>query len=233
MPVYVRWETLMQNSNDSSGHMDPESVLAREDVIRHCIRMNEGGINQGTSGNISVRHHDGLLISPTSMPYQDVEPEDVVFIDKNGKAHGRREPSTEWLFHYDILMSRQDVNAVVHAHPTYSTILAVLGKQIPPFHYMIFVSGGNNIRCSPYALYGTKKLSELAVAALEGRKACLLGHHGMIAIGSSLKQSLWRAIEVETLARQYHGCLQLGEEPQLLSEKQVEEVLRKTGEYGL
>jgi L-fuculose-phosphate aldolase len=98
---------------------------------------------------------------------------------------------------------------------------------------MIFVSGGNNIRCSPYVLYGTKKLSEHAVAALEGRKACLLGHHGMIAVGSSLKQSLWRAIEVETLARQYHGCLQLGEEPDLLSEKQVEEVLRKTGEYGL
>ncbi len=218
---------------DESQHAVEGELAARKSVIRHCILMNENQINQGTSGNISIRHRDGLLISPTSIPYVDLEPEDIVFINGAGESQGHHEPSSEWRFHYDILMNRPDVNVVLHAHPTYCTILAILGKKIPPLHYMIFVSGGNDIRCSPYALYGTKELSDYAVTALRDRKACLLGHHGMISVGMTLKQTLWRAIEVETLARQYHGCLQLGKEPPLLNEEQVEEVLKKTGTYGL
>lgn len=223
----------MRNIDSSWEDIDSEELEMRKSIIRHCIKMNESGINQGTSGNISVRYRDGILISPTSMPYDEIEPEDIVFIDANGQPRGRCEPSSEWRFHFDILKNRPDVNAVIHAHSMYCTILAILRKSIPPLHYMIFVSGGSDIRCAPYALYGTKELSDYAVKALENRKACLLGGHGMIAIGSDLKQTLWRAIEVETLARQYHGCLQLGEEPQLLSDIQVEEVLKKTGEYGL
>lgn len=211
----------------------PHDTEARQSVIDYCLEMNACGINQGTSGNISIRHGDGLLITPTSIPYEDLTPADIVFIDADGAAQGHRKPSSEWHFHYDILRNRPDMNAVIHTHPTYCTILAILGKPIPPLHYMIFVGGGIDIRCAPYALFGTPELSDLALKALDGRMACLLSHHGMIAIGATLKQTLWRAIEVETLAQQYHGCLQLGAEPPLLTEEQMAEVFAKVGTYGL
>ena len=212
---------------------DTNEQSLRESVISYCLKMNASGINQGTSGNISVRFEDGLLISPTSIAYEDLTPSDIVFIDAEGGFHGTRKPSSEWRFHYDILRTRADVNALIHTHPTYCTILAILGKSIPAMHYMICVAGGTDIRCSPYALYGTQELSELAATALEDRLACLLGHHGMIALGTDLKQTLWRAIEVETLAQQYHGCLQLGQEPPLLSDAQIAEVAKKFAGYGL
>ncbi|HSX73024.1 MAG TPA: class II aldolase/adducin family protein, partial [Shinella sp.] len=119
----------------------------------------------------------------------------------------------------------------VHAHPTYSTILAIMGLPIPPIHYMIAVAGGDDIRCAPYATFGSQALSENAVEALEGRKACLLEHHGIIAVGATLSKALWLSVEVETLAKQYHGALQLGE-PRLLSKEEIARVLEKMGSYG-
>ncbi len=204
----------------------------RQAIIDACRRMNALGINQGTSGNLSVRHGDGLLITPTSVPYEAMTPEQIVFMDMNGAfAEGAR-PSSEWRFHLDILRARPEVGAVVHAHPTYCTILAIMGLEIPPIHYMIAAAGGANIRCAPYATYGTQELSAHAVTALEGRFACLLAHHGMIAVGPSLAKALWLAVEVETLARQYHGCLQIGK-PLLLSSDEIERVRVKMAGYGL
>ncbi len=194
--------------------------------------MNALGINQGTSGNISVRHRDGLLITPTSVPYEAMTPEQIVFMDMNGAFADGARPSSEWRFHLDILRARPEVGAVVHAHPTYCTILAIMGLEIPPIHYMIAAAGGANIRCASYATYGTPELSAHAVAALEGRFACLLAHHGMIAVGPSLARALWLAVEVETLARQYHGCLQIGKPP-LLSWDEIERVRVKMAGYGL
>jgi len=205
----------------------------RQSIVDYCLKLNASGINQGTSGNISVRHGDGLLISPTSLPYEEMTPEDVVFIDPAGAAHGRRKPSSEWRFHFDILQSRSDANAVIHAHPNYCTTLAILGKSIPALHYMIFAGGGMDIRCADYALFGTQELSHYVGSALIDRKACLLAHHGMIAIGTDLRETLWRAIEVETLARQYLHCLQLGSEPPLLTRSQMDEVFEKVSGYGL
>jgi len=203
----------------------------RQSIIDACRSMNALGINQGTSGNISLRHNTGLLITPTSVPYETMQPEQIVFMDLDGSFDPAQRPSSEWRFHLDILKARPEVNAVVHAHPTYSTVLAIMGLEIPPIHYMIAVAGGDTIRCAPYATFGTQELSEHAVKALKDRQACLLEHHGMIAVGPSLSKAMWLAVEVEALARQYHGCLQIGT-PRLLSKAEIKNVLGRIAGYG-
>jgi L-fuculose-phosphate aldolase len=212
--------------------MTADELDKRQAIIGACRRMNALGINQGTSGNISVRHVDGLLITPTSVPYDAMTPDQIVFMTMDGSHVASQKPSSEWRFHLDILKARPEINAVVHAHPTYCTILAIMGLEIPPVHYMIAAAGGDSIRCAPYATFGTAELSEHAVRALEGRLACLLDHHGMIAIGKSLDKAMWLAVEVETLARQYHGCLQIGEPP-LLSSAEIERVRQRMSGYGM
>ena len=204
----------------------------RQSIIDACREMNRLGINQGTSGNISVRYADGMLITPTSTPYETMRPEQIVFMKLDGGFDAKQRPSSEWRFHRDILKARLEVNAVVHAHPPYATILAIMGLEIPPIHYMIACAGGDTIRCAPYATFGTEELSRHAVAALEDRSACLLAHHGMIAVGTSLAKAMWLAVEVETLARQYHGCLQIGTPP-LLSKAEIENVRARMARYGV
>ena len=211
--------------------MTRDETRKRQAIIDACRRMNALGINQGTSGNISVRHGDGLLIAPTGVPYESMTPDQIVFMGLDGSHAKTQKPSSEWRFHLDILRSRSEVEAVVHAHPIYCTILAIMGLEIPPIHYMIAVAGGDNIRCAPYATYGTPELSAHALKALEGRQACLLDHHGMIAVGPSLAKTMWLAVEVETLARQYHGCLQIGTPP-LLPADEIERVRQKMADYG-
>jgi len=204
----------------------------RQSIIEACRQMNQLGINQGTSGNISLRHADGMLITPTSRPYETMKPGQIVFMKlEDGPPHAKQRPSSEWRFHRDILKARAEVNAVVHAHPPYATILAIMGLAIPPIHYMIACAGGDTIRCAPYATFGTEELSQQAVTALKGRSACLLAHHGMIAVGPSLSKAMWLAVEVETLARQYYGCLQIGKPP-LLSKEEIEKVRLRMAGYG-
>jgi L-fuculose-phosphate aldolase len=203
----------------------------RQSIIDACLRMNALGINQGTSGNISLRHDAGMLVTPTSVPYEAMQPEQIVFMGFDGSFDSSQRPSSEWRFHLDILRARPEVNAVVHAHPPYATTLAIMGREIPAVHYMVAVAGGDSIRCAPYATFGTEELSRHAVSALKDRLACLLAHHGMIAIGPSLSKAIWLAVEVETLARQYHGCLQIGTPPQL-SKAEIENVLGRMAGYG-
>ena len=203
----------------------------RQSIIDACLRMNVLGINQGTSGNISLRHGDGMLVTPTSTPYEAMKPEQIVYMHLDGNHDPAQRPSSEWRFHRDILKARPEVQAIVHAHPPYSTMLAIMGMEIPPVHYMVAVAGGDTIRCAPYATFGTQELSEHAVRALEGRMACLLAHHGMIAVGPSLSKAMWLAVEVETLARQYHGCLQIGTPP-LLPKEEIEKVRVRMAGYG-
>jgi L-fuculose-phosphate aldolase len=216
----------------------PESCMStlaereiRQTIVDACRAMNSLGINQGTSGNISLRHGDGVLITPTSMPYHIMRPEDIVEMSIDGTVLGSGRPSSEWRFHLDILRARPEVNAIVHAHPNYCTTLSIMEKSIPPIHYMIAVAGGDTIRCAPYATFGTDALSRNAVEALKNRRACLLSHHGMIAIGDSLSYTMWLAVEVETLARQYVNCLQIGEPP-LLSSEEIENVMNRMAGYG-
>jgi L-fuculose-phosphate aldolase len=211
--------------------MNKHDLQKRQAIIDACKRMNALGINQGTSGNISVRHDAGMLITPTSLPYDSMRPEDIVFMQSDGEWRGSRQPSSEWRFHLDILQARPEVNAVVHAHPPFCTALSILERRIPPIHYMIVVAGGSDIRCAPYATFGTRELSTNAVEALRDRKACLLAHHGMIATGPTLDKAMWLAVEVETLARQYMTCLQVSEPP-LLSEQEIENVIARMASYG-
>ncbi|PZR00340.1 MAG: class II aldolase [Cereibacter sphaeroides] len=203
----------------------------RRFIIEHCLEMNLKQLNQGTSGNISIRHGDGLLITPTSIAYEKMKPEDIVYLDMDGTAAGQHAPSSEWRIHRDIMKARPDVNGIVHAHATYCTILSIMNLEIPPIHYMVAFAGGSNVRVAPYAIFGSEELSSNALKALEDRNACLLEHHGMIAVGKSLPRAMWLAVEIETLARQYHGCLAIGT-PRFLAEKQIEEVAQKIAGYG-
>jgi L-fuculose-phosphate aldolase len=204
----------------------------RQSIIDACLDMHRLGINQGTSGNISLREGEGMLVTPTSMPYAKMKPTDIVRMNMNGAVVGEGRPSTEWRFHLDIYRTRPDVNAIVHAHPTYCTTLAIMEREIPAIHYMVAVAGGDTVRCAPYATFGTQELSDHAVAALVDRKACLLAHHGLIAVGDNLEQAMWLAVEMETLAHQYVNCLQLGNPP-LLPSDEIANVAKRIANYGL
>jgi L-fuculose-phosphate aldolase len=208
-----------------------ESKKLRRAIIDICLEMNASGLNQGTSGNVSARVKGGMLITPSGMPYKTMKPKHIVYMCEDGSYEGDLVPSTEWRFHLDIMNSRPEVNAIVHAHPTFCTTLAILKKGIPRLHYMIAVAGGDDIRCANYATFGTQELSENAIKALKDRKACLLAHHGMIATGPDLAKAMWLAIEVETLAKQYYYTLQAGGPP-LLTQAEIKNVAERMKTYG-
>lgn len=203
----------------------------REEIIRTALKMNVLGINQGKSGNVSARIDDRFLITPTGIPYENTKPEQIVAMRMDGTHEGDTLPSSEWRFHRDIYAAREDVHAIVHTHAAFATTLACMDRAIPPFHYMVAAAGGADIRCAPYATFGSQALSELAVAALVDRNACLLSHHGMIACGATLEKALALAVEVESLSRMYWQALQIGE-PTLLSEEEMRTVLQKFKTYG-
>jgi L-fuculose-phosphate aldolase len=199
------------------------------DACRHLVRS---GITHGTSGNVSVRRDaEHFFISPTGMPYESLEPQDVPLMDFAGRWYGRRRPSSEWRFHRDLLRSRPDIGAIVHTHSPQATSLACTGRGIPAFHYMVAVAGGSDIRCAPYHPFGSQALSDAAGAALADRRACLLSNHGVIALGADLAGALALAAEVENLAGQYTRALLLGE-VRILDESQMRRVLEQFRTYG-
>lgn len=214
--------------------MKKEELQIRQSIVEEARRMNALGINQGTSGNISARYGDAMLITPSGMPYDEMEPEDIVRMPTKGEYgswEGANVPSSEWRFHLDIMLARPEVGAVVHTHATYCTVLAICGKEIPALHYMIAAAGGPSIRIADYATYGTKELSENALKALEGRSCCLLANHGMIATGPNLKKAMWLAVELETLARQYYLSLAIGG-PRVLPDAEIAHVMERFKNYG-
>lgn len=208
-----------------------DSRALRESIIATARGMNTLGVNRGKSGNVSARIDGGFLITPSALPYDEMKAPDIVVMNVEGHPAGRRPPSSEWRFHRDIYATRPDVAAIVHAHSPFATTLACLDRGIPAFHYMIAVAGGSDIRCAPYATFGTQALSEHAIRALDGRTACLLAHHGMIAVGASLESALALAVEVETLAETYWRALQVGE-PRILDSQEMDDVLRGFRGYG-
>ena len=207
----------------------------RAEIVHRCREMNSSAINQGTSGNISAQFGDRMLISPTATPYDTMTPDMIASLpleDESGRWEGPLRPSTEWRMHRRLLLDRPDVAAVVHAHPTYCTTLAIARKEIPACHYMVAAFGGNSVRCSGYETYGTAALADRAVEAIRDRTACLLANHGMIAIGDSLPTAMWRAIELETIARQYYLSLAIGG-PVLLDDRAIEDTLRSFASYSV
>ncbi len=212
-----------------------DSVELRAAVIRTARAMNASGINVNKSGNVSVRcrrgARPGFLVTPSGVPYDALDTEDIVFVDDEGRPVGRREPSSEWRFHAAIFAARPELAAIVHTHSPHATALACHGLPIPSFHYMVAVAGGSDIRCADYATFGTQELADNAVAALAGRRACLLAHHGVIACGTSLDAAFALAVEVENLARTYLLVRGLGE-PRLLDAAEMERVVQRFATYG-
>jgi L-fuculose-phosphate aldolase len=203
----------------------------RSEIVRITKRLDEQGLNRGTSGNLSTRFGEGMLITPSGMGAEGLTEDDIVFVHMDGTSRGRWQPSSEWLFHRDILVQRGDVAAVVHTHSVAATALACLRNDIPPFHYMIALMGGDNIRCAKYATFGTQALSDHALAALRGRKACLLANHGMIATGKNLGEAYKITVEVETLSEMYLLALQAGE-PVLLTADEFDAAQERFASYG-
>ncbi|HYE49759.1 MAG TPA: class II aldolase/adducin family protein [Azospirillaceae bacterium] len=217
--------------------MTPPTGAARhEEAARALVEaaraMGPLGINQGKSGNVSVRVADGFLVTPSGVPYDDLTPAMAVHMDLDGTYAGELLPSSEWRMHLAIYRERPQAGAVVHTHATFCTALACQSLPIPAFHYMVAAAGGTRIDCAPYATFGTAALSDAMMAALpEGRRACLLAHHGMICFDATLRKALDLAVEVEALARQYWHARMLGEPP-VLPEAEMAEVLRRFATYG-
>ncbi len=210
---------------------DTNEARLRQELIDACRAMNGLGINRGTSGNISVRIPDGILISPSGIPYEDLTPDLIVKMDLDGNFEGDTIPSSEWPMHTAVLRARPDFNALVHTHSTHATALSVLKRDIPPLHYLVAAAGGDTIRCSDYATFGTPELGERIIEAMQDRRACLLAHHGVLTGHKTLAQALSLAVTVEELARLMLLCLPMGDPP-LLSAAQMAEVLAKIGSYG-
>jgi len=205
--------------------------ILRRQLIDTAIAMNACGLNQGTSGNLSVRCGEGFLITPSGMDYAGLSTDDIVPMDLDGTPRGKRKPSSEWRFHAAIYRRRAEAKAVLHAHPVNCSTLACLGKGIPAFHYMVAAAGGRDIRCADYATFGTTALSDNVIEALQGRKACLMAHHGLTCIERDLPRVLALAIEVENLANVYCRILAIGD-ARVLPDDEMDRVLEKFKSYG-
>ena len=216
--------------------MGIDTQNAHNKLLNITQKLAELGLNKGTSGNCSVRFGDGFLVTPSGMSVDDMTPASMVKMQFDGSYEAEKIPSSEWRFHRDILASRIDINAIVHTHSMFATTLACLHKDIPPFHYMIAVVGGDSIRCAPYALFGSQALSDNALMALVDRKACLLANHGMIALGRDLDDALAVALEVENLCEQYWRILQITHgqfaELHILTDAEMREVFQQFKGYG-
>lgn len=214
--------------------MTKAELKLRTEIIAQCRWMNASGLNQGTSGNISARFGDTLLITPSATPYDALEPEMIAAMPLagDGKWSGPLKPSTEWRFHLDIMRARPEIGAIVHTHSVHATAVAITRRAIPACHYMVAAFGGHDVRCAGYARYGTQALSDLVLEALHGRNSCLLANHGAITTGPDLAKAMWLAVELETLAKQYALALQIGGMV-VLSDAEIDEVLLGFASYGL
>ena len=204
----------------------------RQQLIDTALAMNAAGLNHGTSGNLSVRHRGGMLITPGGMEYAGLSTADIVKTEFDGSTDGIRKPSSEWQIHAAIYREYPQAGAVLHAHPASCTALACTHRGIPAFHYMVAIAGGRNIRCADYATFGSAALSNNVLRALEGRKACLMAHHGLVCFEQDLRSALALAIEVEHLANVYGRILAIGGE-QHLDDDEMTRVLEKFSRYGV
>lgn len=212
---------------------EPQSEKAlRKAVIDTARHMSDSGLSPQRSGNVSARFGGGMLITPTGMAYDDLDPKDIVHVASDGSVMGgQRKPSSEWHFHLSAYAARLDRNALVHTHSMHATVLACAHKSIPAFHYMVAVAGGNDIPCVPYATFGTDALAEHVASGLKSRDACLMANHGQVALGDTLASALELAFEVETLAEQYYKTLLLGA-IHLLPDAEMALMVEKFKSYG-
>ncbi len=193
--------------------------------------LHERGLNPGRAGNVSVRFSDRMLITPSGAPYPTLVPSELVDVSLLGEDGAHLRPSSEWRLHRDVYRDRPDVLAVVHTHAPHATAIACLRREIPAFHYMVAVAGGSNIRCAPYATFGSQILSDNVVRALEDRQACLLASHGLVTVGGSLDEAADLTLEVEALCEVYLHALEAGT-PVILSDQEMADVIARFASYG-
>lgn len=209
--------------------MESSPRAALVSAMRELVQL---GLNRGSSGNASVRSHpERCFITPSGVPPEAMTEQAIVELDWTGRVYSGAVPSSEWLMHTAVYEQRPDVHAIVHTHSLFATSLACARREIPPFHYMVAVAGGDSIRCSGYATFGTEALAQTALRALEDRRACLLANHGLLTLGASLRSAIQLALEVESLAAQYWHVLQIGGGA-LLSQAEMAEVIDKFKTYG-
>ena len=207
-------------------------IELRKLVIDTARAMSARGLSPGRSGNVSARVGDGMIITPSGMPYDVIEPADIVALSADGvPVKGSRKPSSEWRFHLAAYQRRPDMRAIVHTHSMHATVLACAHKSIPAFHYMVAAAGGRDIPLVPYATFGTEALSKHVANGLAHRNACLMANHGMIAVGATLAAALELATDVEVLAEQYWKVLQLGP-AHVLPDDEMDRVLERFKSYG-
>ena len=203
----------------------------KSEIIKFSKLLNSRKLSALRSGNISVRFKKGFFITPTGKKYSSLKNKDIVYVSLNGKFDKKLGiPSSEWKFHQDIYLKKEEANAIVHSHSTNATALSVHKKPIPAFHYMVALAGGNDIKCAKYATYGTRKLSVNILKALKNRKACLISNHGQIAYDDNLCKAFELAEEVENLSLQYITALKIGK-PKILSNVEMNKVLAKAKNY--
>ena len=209
----------------------------RNKIIEYCLKLNSTNLSPLRSGNISLRTNeddkDGYLITPSGKKYETLKPDDIVFMGLNAEVENNdsaNKPSSEWRFHRDIYINKKDAQAIVHAHSPHATAVSSHGKSIPPFHYMIALAGGEDIKCAEYATFGTEDLSKNIIKALEKRTACLMSNHGQVAFGKNLEEAFELAQEIENICQQYIIALKIGQ-PKILSFEEMKKVLAKAKNY--
>ena len=207
--------------------MDPATALQQA-----TVRLEALGLNTGTSGNVSIRVAGGFLVTPSAIPPDRLLPGDMVELTLTGENVSGGVPSSEWRIHRDVYGAFPEAGAIVHTHSIHATALAVLREDLPPFHYLVAKAGGRSIRCADFAGYGTQALSDAVVQSLEGRRACLMANHGMLAHGTDLAAAMALAVDVEVLCRQYLVARSSGS-PVLLTDAQVDEAIARFQRYGL
>ena len=210
-------------------------VKSREEIIKFAQKLNSTNLSPLRSGNISLKaqnnNEEGFLITPSGKKYDSLKADDIVFVSLEGRYDEKGlQPSSEWRFHKDIYLKKTDAKAVVHAHSPHATAVSSHNKDIPAFHYMIALAGGDNIKCAKYATFGTQELSDNIIEALENRKACLMSNHGQVAYGENLSSAFELAEEVENICHQYINAIKLGE-PKILSSSEMDVILEKVKNY--
>lgn len=219
-----------QGGGDRDGHEAHEAGL-RDAAVAAIRRLDALGMNRGSTGNLSLRDGQGMWITPTGMGADELRPQDLVWLGWDGTLRGDWQPSSEWHFHRAIYQTRPDLHAIVHTHSTHATALACLRRELPAFHYMVAVAGGDSVPCTPYHLFGTEALSDAVVLALRERDAALMANHGLVACGATLARAMKVAQEIESLCETYLKALAVGE-PVLLSKEQMASVIERFRSYG-
>ena len=211
-----------------------KNLKEREEVIKYSIKLNTSNLSPLRSGNISVRSEEdvvqGFLITPSGKKYDSLKEDDIVFVSNDGNHETNLKPSSEWRFHKDIYLKKLNAKAIVHAHSPHAAAVSAHGKDIPAFHYMIALAGGDSIKCAKYATFGTQELSNNIIDALENRKACLMSNHGQVAFGENLESAFELAEELENICHQYINTIKLGE-PKILSSSEMDVILEKVKNY--